>query len=123
MKQETVNGKLFDALQAAREAHMDLGDRPYDEFLADRTLRQSTYWQFMIIGEALNKAARLSPSLRTQLPGLRDLVTLRNRIVHVYDEIDDRLIWTTVRDDLPDLADRIATILATHSATEPPDTP
>lgn len=121
MSQETVNGKLFDALQAAQGARDDLGDRALAEFLENRTVRQSIYWQLMIIGEALNQASRRSPNLRNHVPNLQDFVTLRHRIVHVYDDISDRLIWTTVRDDLPELIQRIEAILADRSEQKPPD--
>lgn len=32
---------------------------------------------------------------------------LRHRIVHVYGDIDDRLVWMTVQDDLPELIERL----------------
>lgn len=54
-----------------------------------------------IIGEAVRHLKRLDPDL--DLDDAKDIVGMRNRLVHSYDNVDDKLIWQVVRSDLPPL--------------------
>jgi uncharacterized protein with HEPN domain len=41
-----------------------------------------------------------------------DLVRLQHKLVHGYFDIDFDRVWNTVRDDLPELAQRLESFLA-----------
>ena len=62
--------------------------------------RSSRFWE--IVGEA---ASRISDSTQTAHPEIpwQEIVGLRNRVVHVYFEIDLSLVWQIVREDVPAL--------------------
>lgn len=47
-----------------------------------------------IIGEAVNKF--LKESAENELVHSSQIISLRNRLVHSYDNIDDRIIWTVL---------------------------
>lgn len=51
-----------------------------------------------IIGEAVNKL--LKESSANQLAVATKVISLRNRLVHSYDNIDDRIIWMIVQNHL-----------------------
>ena len=53
-----------------------------------------------LIGEA---ASRVSKGSRNEYPEIpwKDIVAMRNRLIHVYFDIDLDRIWDTVTDDLP----------------------
>lgn len=55
-----------------------------------------------MIGEA---AAHVTDELRSRYPDVpwKDIVGMRNRLIHNYFEVDLSLLWTTVTDDLPEL--------------------
>jgi uncharacterized protein with HEPN domain len=55
-----------------------------------------------ILGEA---ASRVSDETRTTLPFLswRDRVSMRNRLIHGYFDIDRDIVWSTVTRELPAL--------------------
>ena len=67
-----------------------------------------------IIGEA---ASRLSAETRAAHPPIpwREIVGMRNRLVHAYFEIDLRLVWDTVRNDLPPLIARLEPLVPPES--------
>lgn len=46
-----------------------------------------------IIGEAVNKFIKES---NTNFNNARQIINLRNRLIHSYDNIDDRIIWTII---------------------------
>lgn len=60
-------------------------------------------------GEA---ASRIS-SATTALPPLpwREMKALRNVLIHQYSGVDLRSVWKVVADDIPPLADQVATLL------------
>jgi uncharacterized protein with HEPN domain len=41
-----------------------------------------------------------------------DAVGMRNRIVHVYDDVDLNVLWDTIIDDLPPLISQLRAALA-----------
>lgn len=55
-----------------------------------------------ILGEA---ASKISLETRTQLPYIpfRKVVSMRNRLIHAYFDVNLDIVWTTVADDLPAL--------------------
>ena len=55
-----------------------------------------------VIGEAANK---VSLSTRSELGGIpwKDVVAMRNRLIHGYFDINLDILWATVQDSLPPL--------------------
>ena len=93
---------LLDILQAARLATEYLHDATLEGFLDDVRLQDSVIRRLEIIGEA---ARRVSEQTRSQHPDLpwREMVTLRNIVIHEYDNVDLTIVWDTVKKDLPPL--------------------
>ncbi len=67
-----------------------------------------------IVGEA---ASRVGAETREAHPSFpwREIVGMRNRLVHAYFEIDLRLVWDTVRNDLPPLIARLEPLVPPES--------
>jgi len=63
-----------------------------------------------IIGEA---AARVRGDTQGRYPNIpwMDIIGMRNRLVHVYFDIDLALLWTTLTDDLPKLVQELERVL------------
>jgi uncharacterized protein with HEPN domain len=58
-----------------------------------------------IIGEAINKF--LKESNGNDLANAKQIISLRNRLIHSYDNVDDRLIWNIVRMHLNPLKEEV----------------
>ena len=93
---------LLDMLVAARDAVAFADGLLYAEFARDRRNQFAILKSVEIVGEA---ASRLSAETRELHPDIpwREIVGMRNRLVHAYFDIDLRLVWDTVNSDLPDL--------------------
>jgi len=78
---------------------------------ADRPLQHLIMHNLEILGEA---ASRLSGQFRQEHPDVpwRDMIDLRNRLIHVYFDLNLAIIWTTVQNDLPQLLLQLKTILS-----------
>ncbi len=55
-----------------------------------------------IIGEAANRMPDDFRSEYSQLPWLQ-MIGLRNRLIHGYDQVDFDILWIIVRKDIPEL--------------------
>ena len=69
-----------------------------------------------ILGEA---AARLSVASRSRYPEIvwRDIVGMRNMLIHGYDVVDLDILWKTVEDDIPALISKLESILEKKSGS------
>ena len=63
-----------------------------------------------IVGEAANRLPIEDQSRYPSIPW-KEIVGMRNRLVHGYDAIDLDVLWDTVRIDLPQLIEELERIL------------
>lgn len=77
---------------------------------ADRKLNLALVRLLEIIGEA---ATRVPPEARAQYPQIPwpQLITLRHRLIHGYDQVDFDILWQIITDDLPPLAAELERIV------------
>ena len=66
----------------------------------DRLLNLALVRLMEIIGEAAGKVSREITEKNSQIPWL-EIVGLRNRLIHGYDEVDFDILWEIVTGDLP----------------------
>ncbi|MDE0475913.1 MAG: DUF86 domain-containing protein, partial [Gammaproteobacteria bacterium] len=78
---------LLDMLLAARDALSFTEDLSFEDFVRDRRTQLSVLKSVEIVGEA---AAQVSGDARRANPDIpwRQIVGMRNRLVHVYFDID-----------------------------------
>lgn len=64
-----------------------------------------------ILGEA---ASRLSAETRLRFPEIpwMQMVSMRNRLIHAYFDVDLDIVWTTVFEDLPPILPLLESALA-----------
>jgi len=91
---------LQDMLDHAREALAMAKGRTRAELDSDRQFNLALVRLLEIVGEAAN---RVPEDLRARLPGVAwaQIVGLRNRLIHGYDEVDFDILWHIVDRDLP----------------------
>ena len=79
-------------------------------FFRNALIQSATVRQFEIIGEAIN---HLSTNFREKHSDINwsRAVSFRNVLIHGYREVDYRLVWQTIQEDLPILKKQIKKIL------------
>jgi len=77
----------------------------FDEYLKDAKTRSAIERQIGIVGEAVNKFDKLESS--NSLKNSKQIVGLRNRIIHAYDSIDDTVIWAIIKNHIPALKEEV----------------
>jgi uncharacterized protein with HEPN domain len=93
-------------LDHAREAVAMAESRSRSDLDGNRMLQLALVRLIEIVGKA---AARVSESVKDQLPSIpwREIVGMRNRVVHGYDAVDLNVLWDTITVDLPLLIDQL----------------
>lgn len=76
----------------------------------DRRLLSACCYQIAVIGEAVK---RVSPATRSKHPEVpwKDIAGMRDRLIHGYDAVDLDELWKTATEDIPELLQRLKTIL------------
>ena len=104
---ETDIVRLRHMLDAAREIRSFTKGRSKNDLEQDRILTLALVKEIEIIGEA---ASKVSQGAREQIPDIewRDVIGMRNRLVHVYFEIDEDILWDTILYDIPKLIEELS---------------
>lgn len=89
----------------------------FETYVEDARTRLAVERSFEIIGEALNRTARLDPELPKVLPDCRKIISFRNILAHGYDGIEDKLVWGIVEGALSDLLAQVSQILGGDQPT------
>jgi uncharacterized protein with HEPN domain len=97
---------LADMLAAARHALSHTAEMSRETFLADLRTQHAVEMQIVIIGEAAGKVSDIARAAIADVP-FRDVVRMRNRLVHHYFKVDLDLVWDVVQVDLTVLATAI----------------
>lgn len=106
-------GHVADIVASAAEIRRYVSDVTQDEFLSERMRQSAVLYQLTIVGEACR---RVSAAFREAHPEVDwpEIIALRNRIVHDYDDVNMDSVWTVVSHDLP-------LLVATLEALAPPE--
>ena len=89
-------------LDAAGEATEFAKNKKRVDLDSNRMLALSIIKSIEILGEAASKVTREGREAHPEIPWA-DIVATRNRLIHVYFDIDLDLVWNSVTDDLPPL--------------------
>ncbi|MCK9419041.1 MAG: DUF86 domain-containing protein [Nitrospirae bacterium] len=94
--------RLRHMVDAAREALSFAQGKDRNDLTSNRMLVLSLIKSIEIIGEAASTVTQKFRELHPELPW-KDIVAMRNRLIHVYFDIDLDRVWDTIVDDLPHL--------------------
>ncbi len=95
-------------LQDMKEAIIQIAlyteDVTFEEFSNDQMRQDATIRQLEILGEAANKLSVEFVRNNQELP-LRQVISMRNFLIHGYDEVDLQIVWDTIQQNIPELKD------------------
>jgi uncharacterized protein with HEPN domain len=106
--------RIQDILEAIAEIQAFTRDMEWDAWRADAKTQRAVELDFIVIGEA---ASRIPDQIEETYPHIpwSLMRAMRNRLVHAYFAVDERLLWETVQNDLPALASVLHPLV--HSET------
>ena len=101
MTPRDIRTYLFDIAQACVLLRRFTAGKTFADYAADPLLRSAVERQFEIIGEALNQALHLDPSLATRISDAGRIIAFRNRLIHAYASIADAVVWGVLKPTFP----------------------
>lgn len=97
-------------LDASQAAVSHLSGKSRKDLDHNRLLLNGIVRELEILGEA---ASQVSSTVREQFSFLpwREMIGLRNRLIHAYFDVNNQAIWLVVKESLPPLIDQLEQIL------------
>ena len=102
--------RVRDILDAIAEIQKFTRGMDYESFREDDKAIRAVEMNFIIIGEAANQIPEEVEEQHINIPWSL-MRAMRNRIVHVYFKIDEKLMWDTIQNDLPPLIPQLEKLL------------
>ena len=97
---------LYDIQQAGTLVERFSSGKSFDEYVADPLLCSGVERQLEIIGEALNRLAKIGPYAVARITDYRRIIALRDILAHGYARVDHQVIWNIIERSLPSFAGR-----------------
>ena len=102
MSPENWKERISHILLAIEEIQSFTHGMDFETFDKDDKTIRAVEMNFIIIGES---AARIPNTIEEKYPHIpwHLIRAMRNRIVHVYFSVDNKILWETIQNDLPPL--------------------
>jgi len=101
---------LIDILNSCESIERYIENKTFDDFDKDEMLQDAVIRKIEILGEASNRLSEEVKNRFTDLPWDK-MRTMRNILIHMYDELDHDIIWDTITKDIPQLKAHLTKIL------------
>src|SRR4030067_2374944 len=101
---------LLDILEAAKLDVSYVGEKSKEDFLKDVQCQDAVIRRFEIIGEASRRISEETRISHSELPW-GEMVSMRNVMIHEYDDVDLVIVWETAQRDLPSLINSLEKIV------------
>ncbi len=101
--------RILHMIESAEKAQEFLADKTYDDLQKNEQLAFAVVRVLEIIGEA---AAQTTQELHDAYPNIewRNIISMRNKLVHAYFDINYKIVWSTVKEDIPRLLQHLKAI-------------
>jgi uncharacterized protein with HEPN domain len=112
-----MRGKLGDSirlqhiLESIHEIDTYLVSSDFTEFMNNSMMRFACIKQMEIIGEASN---HISGDIKSKFTDIEwaQIIGMRNIFVHEYFGIDTNLVWEIIKNDIPELKEKISVVVS-----------
>ena len=104
--------KLFirDVLDCINKIEEFVGNMNFDEFVKDDKTSSAVIRKLEIIGEATKNLPKNFREKHNEVPW-NEIAKTRDKLIHGYFGIDLSITWNVVKNDLPDLKNKVKKIL------------
>lgn len=101
-------------IDAAATVAQFIAGRRCEDLDDDRLLLFAVVRAIEVLGEAASKVSAATWAAALDIPW-SNIVSMRNRLIHGYFDIDPTLVWKTATKEIPDLLRQLRAVLAEGS--------
>lgn len=96
-----IQAWLFDILNSILEieSFVDFEETNFQDYSSDVKTKRAVERNLEIIGEAVNRISKKDKNI--EITDKRKIISVRNRIIHGYDQVSDEIIWSIITQYLP----------------------
>jgi uncharacterized protein with HEPN domain len=89
-------------LEAINSIQNRVAGLSFADFQANETIAKAVFYDFLIIGEA---AINIPPEIQLRYANIpwRVVADMRNVMAHEYFQVNQRIVWNTIQNNLPEL--------------------
>lgn len=109
MKRDIIKIYINDIIEAINNILDFTKGLSYEDFCNNKLVSSAVIRQFEIIGEAVKHIPNNIYLKYPEIPW-NDMARMRDRIIHGYFDISYKIIWKSVKEDIPDLANKLKEI-------------
>lgn len=88
----------------------------FADYAQDRKTRAAVERYLIVIGEALTQLYQQSPDTAAGITGRREIIGMRTILAHRFYDVDSRVVWNTILNDLPLLRAEVRQLLSSAAA-------
>ena len=101
---------LEDILEAIESIEEFIQGMTIDEFFSDKKTKYAVVRSLEVIGEA---SKNIPESVKFKFPDVpwKDMAGMRDKVIHYYFGVDYKVVWKTIKEDIPFLRPIIRGIL------------
>jgi uncharacterized protein with HEPN domain len=93
--------KLLQYLQNAAELILQfIETKDFAGYNQNVMLQSAVERQLIVVGEAVNVLSRLNPEAAFRITDYPRIIAFRNRLVHTFFTVDNRIVWQVVNSDI-----------------------
>ncbi len=101
---------LFDISDAINKIEKFCVGFDLEKFSQDEKTQDAVIRRFEIIGEAVNNIPTKVKNRYKEIPW-KEMAGMRNKLVHEYFGVDKKVVWKTIKEDVPELKEKILKII------------
>ena len=102
--------RIQDILDSIRAIEAYVRGTDFEAFEQDAKTLDAVVYRFAVIGEAARDVPEEVVAAHPEIPW-REMRTMRNVMVHAYFGLKPEIIWSTIRKDLPGVAELLQKLL------------
>ena len=103
--------RLTDILEAIEDCLEITGGMDYKAFTQDKRTLKAVLYNLAVIGEAARKVPEEVAARYPAIPW-REMGDMRNVVIHEYFSVDPKILWETIKNELPLMVIELKAILA-----------
>lgn len=111
---ERIEKWLYDVKQSTDEIDNYFAgkEKNFSEYQKNIILKRAVERNLEIIGEAVKRILQKDSTYENKIRSAKNIIGLRNQIIHAYDSISDENIWAILINHLPKLKEDVAKMFA-----------